>query len=556
MAKRKTHEEYIAELVIKNPNVEVLGRYINAKTPILHLCKKHNIEWNMSPTNALQGNGCCECLKEKISEKNGKTHEQFVKELKEVNSSIVVLGTYINANTPILFKCLVDGHEWMGIPSNILLGQGCPKCAGNIKRMHDEYVQEVSKVNPDIEVIGKYINSKTPILHRCKKHNVEWEVAPYNILYGKGCRECGKQKISDKFRKPKERYIEELSIKNPNLEVLGEYINHNTPILHRCLIHDVKWMISPCNALIGHGCLKCKSEKIGSKLKKSNAQYIEELKLVNPNIIVVGEYAGAHIPILHKCKIDGYEWMATPHSILSGNGCSKCSNRIRRTKDDYIADIKIVNSNIELVGDFVNMHTPALHKCLVDNYEWFIKPTNILLGQGCPKCAGNIRKTHSQYLKEVSVVNPNIEVIGEYVNAYTPILHRCKIDGYEWFASPTNILFGKGCPKCHESKGERKIRMWLESNNIQYIHQKPFKDCKDIKPLPFDFYLPDYNLCIEFDGEQHYKPIEYFGGEKRFEYIVKHDNIKSQYCMNNNIELLRIAYFEDVEEKLNNFLFI
>lgn len=70
------------------------------------------------------------------------------------------------------------------------------------------------------------------------------------------------------------------------------------------------------------------------------------------------------------------------------------------------------------------------------------------------------------------------------------------------------------------------------------------------------FYLTDYNLAIEYQGEQHYRPIDYFGGKEKFEVQQKRDNIKRDYCKNNNINLLEIPYYKNVEEELNNFLFI
>lgn len=83
--------------------------------------------------------------------------------------------------------------------------------------------------------------------------------------------------------------------------------------------------------------------------------------------------------------------------------------------------------------------------------------------------------------------------------------------------------------------------------------KKKFEDCKDKKPLPFDFYLPNNVICIEYDGEQHTKPIDYFGGIESYECTVRHDKMKNEYCKNNGISLLRIPYNKNVEEELNNF---
>lgn len=171
---------------------------------------------------------------------------------------------------------------------------------------------------------------------------------------------------------------------------------------------------------------------------------------------------------------------------------------------------------------------------------------------------GMRKKTHIDYVQELKSVNPNIRVLEEYCGANTKILHKCDIDGYEWFATPANILFGCGCPKCQSSKGEKQIAQWLQTKNITYIQQKIFANCKDKNGLPFDFYIPEYNLCIEYDGEQHFKPIDFSGkGEEwafnKFSITQAHDNIKNQYCKDNNIRLLRIPYFKNIESELETF---
>ena len=91
--------------------------------------------------------------------------------------------------------------------------------------------------------------------------------------------------------------------------------------------------------------------------------------------------------------------------------------------------------------------------------------------------------------------------------------------------------------------------------DIDFIPQKTFDGCKYKNKLPFDFYLPDYNICIEFQGEQHYKSIEYFGGEKTFKLTLLRDKIKMEYCRDNNIPLIVIKFDENIEEKLNNLIF-
>ena len=112
-----------------------------------------------------------------------------------------------------------------------------------------------------------------------------------------------------------------------------------------------------------------------------------------------------------------------------------------------------------------------------------------------------------------------------------------------------------GCPYCFDtkkfvfSKGEKRIEEVLTSLNIYYLPQYTFDGCRDTNLLPFDYYLPIINKCIEFDGQHHYFPVEFNGisHEKATENhlnTVKHDNIKNEFCQKNNIDLLRIPYFE------------
>jgi very-short-patch-repair endonuclease len=95
------------------------------------------------------------------------------------------------------------------------------------------------------------------------------------------------------------------------------------------------------------------------------------------------------------------------------------------------------------------------------------------------------------------------------------------------------------------SYGERKILKYLESNNIEYKHQFKFDECKNVNKLIFDFYVPSLNTIIEFDGRQHFEPIEFFGGLEDFEKLKVRDSIKNDFCEKNKINLLRISY-EDI----------
>ena len=295
--------------------------------------------------------------------------------------------------------------------------------------------------------------------------------------------------------------------------------------------------------------------------KRTHEQYVDEVAKVNQNISVIERYVNNRTAILHRCNIDGYEWSVVPYSILCGKGCPVCAGNAKRTHKQYIEDLFLLNSHIEPIEDYINTDTAILHRCKICEHTWAIKPNHTLNGHGCPMCgfknsADSKRKSQAAYMMELSYVNTDIEVVGEYINYVTPLLHRCKKCGNEWDAKPCHTMRGHGCTVCNESHGERTIAQWLDDNHIAYISQYRFDDCRDKYPLPFDFYLPQRNTCIEYNGRQHYESIDFFGGEDTFKIRQQHDATKRNYCEHNDIGILCISYKQDIIEELNKFLLI
>ena len=344
-------------------------------------------------------------------------------------------------------------------------------------------------------------------------------------------------------RKTTEEYKKE--IENLDVICLEEYINNYTKILHKCKKCGYEWKIAPNSVLHGQSCPKC-AKKIKTKTIE---QYKKEIE--NLDVICLEEYINAHTKILHKCKKCGYEWRIKPNSILNKNNCPKCAKKIKtKTIEQYKKEIE--NLDVVCLEEYINANTKILHKCKICNYEWKVEPSHILSGNGCPICAGNKKKTTEQYKKEIE--NLDLICLEEYINAKTKILHRCKKCDYEWKIAPKNALNGYGCPKCNQSHGEKAIEKFLIENNISFNAQKRFTDCKDKSSLPFDFYLPELNAAIEYNGVQHYKAIEFFGGEKQLKCQQKHDSLKKEYCEKNNITFITIRYDENIENKLNFLL--
>lgn len=172
---------------------------------------------------------------------------------------------------------------------------------------------------------------------------------------------------------------------------------------------------------------------------------------------------------------------------------------------------------------------------------------NFKVGHRCKRCGAikfNERNKHSyEYVKDY-IESFGYELISEeYENINAKLFIKCP-NGHIFDTTFKKFKQGNRCRFCNETNGENKIKTILIKENIKYISQYKFKDCRFKRVLPFDFYLPDYNCCIEYDGEQHYIIKKYFGGYERFIDTKIRDTIKNIYCENNNIKLIRIPYWE------------
>lgn len=310
------------------------------------------------------------------------------------------------------------------------------------------------------------------------------------------------------------------------------------------------------------GCRKC-----AGSLSYSNEEFLQKLKKINPNIELLEEYTKNNVKIEVKCKKCGYKWKVTPNKLLSSkSGCPKCAGQISMVTEQFREKLKSWNPNVTSIGEFKGVDVKTKIKCNICGHEWDTTPSHLKEGRGCPVCARKhlsslYVKTQEEFIKEMKEIDPTIEIVGEYKNNKTKIKCKCKDCRYEWEASPSNLLKYRGCPACSMSKGEKFIKYHLEQNNIDFEAQKKFPKCKNIRELPFDFYLPKYNCCIEFDGQQHYAPATYFvKDEEKAEQIYKdtkmRDLIKDNFCKENNIVLFRIPYWKvnNISEVLDEFL--
>ncbi len=184
-------------------------------------------------------------------------------------------------------------------------------------------------------------------------------------------------------------------------------------------------------------------------------------------------------------------------------------------------------------------------------------------GQGCPKCKYEVvynRATKQEFTeKAIEIHNNKYDYsLVDYKNNRTKVKIVCPLHGI--FEQTPDVHLNKGgagCPKCRSSKGENKIRNFLESSHILFEEQKRFKECKYKNTLPFDFYIPSKNLLIEYQGEQHYKAKQCFGGLDEFNKVKERDKIKREFANKNNFNFLEISYkdFTKINDILDTIIY-
>lgn len=254
------------------------------------------------------------------------------------------------------------------------------------------------------------------------------------------------------------------------------------------------------------------------------------------------------------------------------------------SKQQFIKKAQICHNNKYSYEktEYINMHTNIIVIC-PDHGEFKVSPSNHvkklkkqgtqhLKPSGCPVCGKQLvikrnitgRKTTEQFIED-AIKSHNYKYDYSKVN-YTGCRNKveiiCPIHGI-FLQVASNHIRGSGCPKCKNSKGQTKVARVLFSMGIKFINEYYYNDCKGDKSyLFFDFYIPSKNMLIEYDGEQHFKPVKFHlnmaeeTSKLMFEKTQRYDMIKNQYAHNNNIPLLRIPYteFNNIEILVREFI--
>ena len=284
--------------------------------------------------------------------------------------------------------------------------------------------------------------------------------------------------------------------------------------------------------------IKCLLREGNGMSKKRTYQEVYEYFSSQEYELISKEYINAHQKLQYKCP-NGHIHEMSYNSFQQGHRCPTCQKSIKY-EYDFIKEYFEQHGFRLLSDSYEKAHGKLLCECK-NGHKHFTTWVNFRKRPICLECEGKI--VNAKIIKEKVEKEGYFLKTDNYINNRQKLEFKCP-KNHTFFMSWHDFNGGCRCPHCKVSKGEDEIRRILNFWNVEFVSQKRFENCRDSLELPFDFYLPSLNVCIEYDGEQHYKPIEAFNGEIGYAKTKRHDEIKTHFCKDNNINLIRIPYWE------------
>lgn len=293
--------------------------------------------------------------------------------------------------------------------------------------------------------------------------------------------------------------------------------------------------------------------------RKTDEKFRQEVyDLVDNEYIFLDKYVNAITKLRVKHNECGNVYEVQPSNFLSGKRCPYCAGLVKKTDKQFKQEVyNLVGDEYTFLDSYVNKRTKlrVKHNKCGNTYE--VTPNHFLRGRRCPYCSIKDKiKTDEQFRKEVyNLVGNEYVFLGAYVNSYTKIKVKHNKCGNIYEVQPNIFLHGRRCPFCnHTPKGELIIIKILDNLNINYDYQKTFDDLVDKDYLSYDFYIPSQSILIEYQGYQHYGPVDYFGGDTKFKNQQKHDLMKLDYAKEQGYNLIDVPYTEDTFSKIKRYL--
>lgn len=349
-------------------------------------------------------------------------------------------------------------------------------------------------------------------------------------------------------------------------ELIGEYNGAFEPVIIKCVCGNIR-SYSSFNSFVcrngNHLCYKC-----GFDDRHPFSNDCVEEKLQKFGCHLIGDYLGfdKDIGILCLCGHVKYTTLNKFVAPRSSKLCDECTRNKRIIgRDNIIERFNAIGLN---VLDNKNFDTTNKRWEVEDVFGYKYATTIYNAERNArrnskfePFCRNNPFTFDNMNLW-LKLNDKDFEIIELIVEEYLRVISKCYICGGKWETGWDSITgYNTDCPLCRASSGEVEMRQFFVKNKISYDAEHTFSDCKRFHRLPFDFYLPEYNGVCEYSGIQHFEPIDFGGRGKewalqQFEELQIRDEIKEKYCLDNNIPLLKIPYwdFSRIPEILTSYL--
>ena len=322
LSRKMTTDQFKEKISAYQPNIEILGEYKSSSSRIACKCGICGHIWHPYAHGLLAGYGCPNCFHQ--SQK--KDAHTYIEQMHQANPDLELQEPYIASNRRILVKCTKCGRQWRPFASTLLHGYGCAQCKKTSAA--EKALSEITRVNPQIIILGKYLGTNKTIKVKCQICGQTWTPVVNNLINNTShCPNCSRKAVNDKMRMSNDEFLKRLSDVSSSIEPLEEYTGANNKINVRCKICGYEWSPRAIDLLTGRGCRKCKYRILTEKMRRSPEQFRKEMQEINPNITIIGEYTRANDPIEVSCKLCGKIWSPHASSLLRGTGCPRCSKK-------------------------------------------------------------------------------------------------------------------------------------------------------------------------------------------------------------------------------------
>lgn len=433
---------------------------------------------------------------------------------------------YKNNKQWLSWRCDAN-HEWEASYSSVHNGHWCRQCYNNGLKNTLVDAQELASKKDGKCLSETYENNKDYLLWECHLQHC-WKATYTNISQGSWCPDCSHNKMNTL------EDAQKLASINGGKCLSDVYINSKTHLTWECAnLH--RWPTSYNYVLRGSWCPYCNGRPI---LTIDDAR---KIAIERGGKCLSTEYRNTDSNLEWECDLL-HRWSASHHNVSNGSWCPYCCKvRERITKDAH--EIARKKNGRCLSTECVSTDTIMTWQC-EQMHIWTSRVYNIRHNKTwCPHCAGMLPLSIEDAQK-VAIEKGGKCLSDEYINSRTHLSWKCH-QNHIWTATLSHIKRGTWCPYCNKHKKEEECRDIFEKE--LYPHKFPTKKPKFLEGLELDGYNEELKLAFEYDGEQHYQPVDLWGGEESLKKQQERDKKKNILCKENDINLIRISY--DIEDK-------